>query len=73
MVDNEIATRVLSVIGNSGVRVEHTETDEHNREIRVEIFESDRLVVNAAQRLGQRVAPEGWTVRVETKGANHGA
>lgn len=56
---------VLSVVGNSGVRVERVEPDEHNRQITVWVDEPDALVRNAAQRLAQKVAPPGWTVRVD--------
>ena len=61
---------VLSVIGNSGVRVEKVKPDDHNRTITVHVLEPDPLVRNAAQRLGQKVAPQGWTVRVEEGGSN---
>jgi hypothetical protein len=56
---------VLSVVGNSGVRVERVEPDDHNKQITVWVDEPDALVRNAAQRLAQKVAPPGWTVRVD--------
>jgi hypothetical protein len=61
----ETVAPVLSVIGNSGVRVESVKPDDHNRTITIHVDEPDELVRNAAQRLAQRVAPPGWTVRVE--------
>jgi hypothetical protein len=62
---DEITTRVLSVVGNTGVRVESVSLDERNRTIEVFVIQPDKLIRNAAQRIAQRIAPDGWTVEVK--------